>query len=168
MNKGVQSLTAQRLREVLDYDRDTGVFTWRVTRTFTALVGTVAGRVNPRGYVSIKIDGVTHLAHRLAWLHVHGSWPTATVDHRDTDKTNNRFLNLRDVVQRVNGENLRVANRDSKTGLLGVCFNKKAGKYQAAIKSHGRTRHLGLHATPELAHQAYLNAKRQVHEGNTL
>ena len=162
------SLTAARLRELLHYDPELGWFMWRVTRTFTAVAGAVAGRINPKGYVSIKINGYTYLAHRLAWLYVHGIWPDKDIDHWDTSESNNCFSNLREATPRLNNENRRVANRDNATGFLGVCFHKKAGKFQASIKVAGKHLHLGLYQTAELAHAAYITAKRREHAGCTL
>lgn len=90
-------LTADRLREVLAYDAQTGAFTWRVTQSNRAKAGNTAGSLHRQdGYVYIRVDGVLHKAHRLAWLHVHGAWPTAGVDHVNGDRGQNGIANLRE------------------------------------------------------------------------
>lgn len=63
-------ITATRLRELLNYDRETGVFTWRVFRGGSAKAGTRAGTLRSDGYRQIYIDCKLYLEHWLAWLHV--------------------------------------------------------------------------------------------------
>ena len=75
-----KALTAERLREVISYNADTGVFLNKVARR-RALIGAVSGRINRDGYRQIQIDGRIYSAHRLAWLYVHGSWPGGFIDH---------------------------------------------------------------------------------------
>lgn len=159
------TLTADRLREVLDYDQETGVFRWRSPSSNRVRVGAVAGRIN-RGRVEITIDRVSHQANRLAWLHVTGSWPSGDVDHMDGDRSNNTFRNLRDVSHQTNLQNARRARSDNKLGILGVC--RARGKYQAGIKLNGKFKFLGYFDTPEAAHSAYVAEKRQIHAGCTL
>ncbi len=159
-------LTQDRLRELLHYDPDTGVFTNRVKRSRKTIAGAVAGCLS-RGRVVIRLDGRLHLAHRLAWLYVHGRWPSMDVDHIDGNAQNNRLHNLRDVPHQVNIQNQRRARADNTVGLLGV--SKRGGKFLAQIadKDGGRPR-IGAFATPEEAHAAYLEAKRRLHEGCTI
>lgn len=90
-------LTPERLRELLEYDPETGKFTWLRNRAFKALGGTHAGYLNSNGYLRITVDDVSYAAHRLAWLYVHGRWPDKTIDHINRNKQDNRIANLRDV-----------------------------------------------------------------------
>lgn len=159
-------LTAERLRELLNYDPETGVFTWRVSRRATARPGSVAGTITPKGYRAIWI-GANYRAHRLAWLYVYGVWPTHEIDHIDGNRANNAIANLRDVTRSVNHENLRRARSDSAHGFLGVSPFK--GKWwKARITVNGKWQHLGTFKTPEEAHAAYLEAKRRLHVGCTI
>ena len=87
-------LEALRLRELLSYDPDTGLFRWSKNKG-SKDAGELAGCVSPKGYILIGIDGCLYLAHRLAWLYVHGEFPEKDIDHRDQDKSNNRICNLR-------------------------------------------------------------------------
>jgi len=162
-------LTAARLREVLGYDPETGVFTWRVFRSGRAVVGQQAARA-PRcnGYSTIFVDGYLYPAHRLAWLYVTGEWPVGLIDHKDGMKANNAFGNLRDVTHGVNLQNQRKARVDNTLGLLGVTHHPKNNKFQARITLDKKTQSLGYFKTPEEAHAAYLAAKRRLHEGCTI
>jgi len=66
----------------------------------------------------------------------------------------------------VNLQNIRRARSDNRSGLLGVARDKTG--FRAVIKVAGKQKYLGTFPTPELAHSAYLSAKRLLHEGNTL
>jgi hypothetical protein len=162
-----RDLTAQRLRELLHYDPDTGVFTWRASRG-RARRGAAAGMVNHHGYVEIGIDNIAHRAHRLAWLWVHGQWPAKHIDHINGDMRDNRLCNLRDVDRVINMQNMKRARVDNKSGLLGVCECKRSGRWIASIGFNGKQHRIGRFDTPELAHEAYLYAKRRLHQGGTL
>jgi len=160
MNK----LTATRLRELLKYDPDTGIFTsiiFRVNRR-----GGIAGRSRKDGYVDIGVDGNRYLAHRLAWLYMTDKWPEAEIDHKNGLLNDNRFDNLREATRSINSQNIRKARKDNKLGMLGV--SQRGEKFAAQIEVFGENIYLGLFATPEQAHLAYLNEKRKLHEGNTL
>jgi hypothetical protein len=98
-------LTANRLREVLDYNSETGVFTWRVALRPRMKIGTVAGWLDERGYRRVRIDARPYLAHRLAWLWMTGEWPSGRLDHRDGDPGNNCWSNLREAMQSQNSAN---------------------------------------------------------------
>jgi hypothetical protein len=164
--ENMNDLTAQHLRELLDYDPETGVFTWRVTKGPRAQAGAVAGSRRADGYLSIKIDGTHYKCHQLAWLHHYGKWPEGDVDHRNGGHADNWIDNLRDVPHAVNMQNRTAARTGSKTGLPGVTVYRK--RFVAQIMTAGKQKHLGVFDTPEEAHAAYVEAKRARHEGCTL
>jgi hypothetical protein len=157
-------VTAARLREVLNYDPETGIFTWRVRLKYSVPIGARAGSFPANGYCMIGIDGVHYRAHRLAWLYVYGEWPKNFIDHIDGNRLNNAIANLRDVSNKMNGHNTNVPRRGNKTGLLGV-LPYKNGKFTAQIGVNGKSNHLGVFDTAEEAHATYMAAKRYVHEG---
>jgi hypothetical protein len=72
------------------------------------------------------------------------------IDHIDNDKLNNNYLNLRITNQRENSN-----NRKNKSGLVGVNFHKKAGKYTSSIRLNGQKVYLGLFDNEYEAHLAY-------------
>lgn len=161
--------TADRVRSLLSYDELTGVFVWRVNvgRWGRIKAGTIAGN-RCDGYIQIGFDGRQFQAHQLAWLVKTGRWPSEEmeIDHRNTVRDDNRWDNLRELTRRGNTENKRAALRNNIVGLLGV--SPSLSKFQARIKVAGHMKYLGTFDTPELAHAAYVAAKRELHQGNTL
>lgn len=158
-------LSPGRVKELLRYDPDTGVFVWLVSG-HGVRAGDRAGTITKQGYVQLSIDGVRYRANRIAWLVMTGEWPGGIVDHRDGVRANNRWRNLRDTTHLVNMQNRTGPNCGSSTGLLGV--TRSRGKFQAQIQANGRDVFLGRHESPEEAHAAYLDAKRRLHEGCTI
>lgn len=158
-------LTAETLRALLEYDPETGVFKWRVSRKGPgAKAGGAAGWTRSDGYVSIKINGHKHWAHRLAWLYVYGAWPQHGIDHIDGNSRNNAIVNLRDVPHVVNLHNVR-RERSNKTSGLPKGVKRNGRGYAARITAHGKTLSLGQFATPQEARSAYEVAKAIYHEG---
>lgn len=162
------NLTAQTVRELLDYAPETGVLKWRVNRPPRGIAGSVAGCVMRNGYIAISFHGVRFYAHRLAWLHHTGEWPMNHIDHIDGNPLNNAIANLRDVSPKTNMQNLRRAMASSASGLMGASFDPKKGKWAACIKYLGKTLHLGRFDTAEEAHAVYIAAKRRLHAGCTI
>jgi hypothetical protein len=152
--------------ERLSYEPETGIFHWLVCPNNRVPVGSVAGFKHRTGYWFIKIDRKEYPTHRLAWLVVHGLWPRYEIDHIDGNPSNNAIANLRDVPHRTNVENRRTANSRSKSGFLGV--RQEGSRFVAYIGSHGRQYQIGSFSTPEEAHAAYVDVKRQLHVGCTL
>ena len=150
--------TLERLRELLDYDPDTGAFTWRVSKG-AAKAGSIAGSVNGDGYLYIMIDGRGYRAHRLAWLHVYGVWPANQIDHINCVRSDNRLENLREATQAENRRNIGMY-RNNTSGAKGVYFRKGAGNYQAYGRLNGKQHHLGYHDTLEAAERMHLAFER--------
>jgi len=161
----MKELTAERLRAVLRYDPETGLFT-RIAAGKGSRVGEIAGSLHKgTGYVRVSVDCQVFLAHRLAWLYMTGEWPAEEIDHKDGAKGDNRFANLRDVSRSINQQNKRTCRKDSATGILGVSPHR--GQFVAQIGSEGCIRRLGVFGDIESAHAAYLAAKREMHAGCT-
>jgi hypothetical protein len=157
-------LTQARLRELFHYDPDTGVFHWQVAKTgVPRRRNGLAGSVDA-GYVRIKVDGHQYRAHRLVWLYVHGVWPDGEIDHINRNRSDNRLCNLRDVSFTTNQQNQSLPTKNNKAGFLGV-HRAKGGRFVAQIECSGHNYYLGRFDTPELAHEAYVSAKRVLHKG---
>lgn len=158
-------ITQRDLKNILDYDPLTGIFTRKIPKLSRRTSG-IAGTLKPNGYIQISISRKCYLAHRLAWLWMTGSWPVE-VDHKNTVRSDNRWDNLRDATRSLNMQNQRTASRRSLTGLLGV--NKLPNnRFAANIEINGARHYLGSYGTPELAHAAYIEAKRSLHPGGTI
>jgi hypothetical protein len=160
-------LTVERAREFVNYDQDTGVFTWRVTRG-RAVKGAVVGWRDALGYIHTEIDGHRCLCHRLAWFMVYGTWPKIGIDHINGVADDNRISNLREAGQSINTQNLRCAQSNNRSGLLGAHWDEDNKKFQSKITAEGKEVFLGRFTTAEAAHAAYLIAKRQLHKGCTI
>lgn len=145
-------ITIEQLRKILQYDADTGLFTWIEPRQPTTKIGDLAGSIENTGYISIRLGGTSYLAHRLAWFYCFGEWPTAYIDHIDRDKTNNALDNLREASAHENQRN-RGINKNNTSGYIGVY--KHRNKWAAEIIIEGVKKYLGTFDTPEQAHLAY-------------
>ena len=162
-------LSAERLREVLDYAPETGFFTWkprletgRGAKIFNArYAGKRAGCPDAHGYIQIMVDRSNYKAHRLAWLWVHGVLPAdKEVDHRDRHPANNAISNL------------RLANRQQQacnTGARkpghpkGCHWSLRDKKWSAWIYVAGRKRSLGAFKRLEDAQAARAGAEAKYH-----
>ena len=136
-------LTHQRLLEVLHYNRKTGVFTWLLHRGPNARAGSVAGSLSTHGEIQIKIDGRLHLANRLAVYWVTGVWPEGKeVDHKDRNKQNNSWTNLRVCTSSQNSMNKGLIKTNT-SGAKGVVWYEKLGKWNAFVMINKKRKHLG-------------------------
>ena len=141
-------ITQSELKELLEYNPDTGVFTW-IKRN-----GNVAGTKNNAGYVCIRINKKIYKAHRLAYLYMTGKFPENFIDHINHIKDDNRWVNLRDATDSQNGAN-RAKCKNNTSGYKGVSWNKRDKKWESKIKYMSKTIHLGKYTTPEEASEAY-------------
>lgn len=137
-------ITQKELKSKLQYNPDTGVFTW-VKRNV------VAGSLNNTGYIHIKINQKAYLAHRLAWLYIYGEWPNI-IDHISGNKIDNKINNLRNVTHR---QNLQNSNNHRNGKLVGV--KKQNNKFQARITINKKQIYLGTYDTAPEAYEKYLN-----------
>ena len=143
MQNKTTTLTADRLREVLNYDPETGFFTWKVSNSHRRRVGDRAGCLKtPDGYRLIRIDGVLHRAHKLVWLYLTGSFPVLGLDHINRVKDDNRAVNLREANQAQQGQNLPMSSKNT-SGHRGVHWSNADEKWQAAIRIQGKKKYLG-------------------------
>lgn len=152
----MKRLTQKRLKEVLRYDRRTGIFTRRSD-------GTVVG--NPKGvsYLCVTIDGVKYRLNRLAFLYVTGRWPRHMIDHINLRKADNAWRNLREATRGQNRTNSK-RNANNLSGYKGVGWNGFAKKWIARIQSEGRRQFLGYFDTAIEAAAAYAEAAIAQHK----
>jgi len=155
------SMEQERLKQLLDYDPWTGNFKWREHRA-NVKAGQLAGHLTKMGYRTIRIDKKMYLAHRLAWLYTHGTWPTVHIDHVNGTPGDDRIINLRLATHSENMRN-RKDHSNNSSGFKGVSWHKGAKKWAAGIRIHGRRKHLGLFDAAEAAHLAYCEAAKALH-----
>lgn len=142
-----KSALAARLR----VDRRTGVLYWKNGPR----AGQVAGHPKGNGYLMVRFDGRSLLAHRVVFILVNGFDPFPLyVDHIDGDKSNNAPRNLRALTNADNVAHRTRLNRNNSSGHTGVHWSSAAGKWAAVVKRDYRTRHLGLFDSIEDAARA--------------
>lgn len=159
-------LSQKRLKELLHYEPETGVFTWRITRNSNAKAGFVAGNLDGRkcsGYVKISINYKLYAAHRLAWLYVHGDWPPEQIDHINRVRHDNRIENLRLANNQQNCQN-RSIRQDNKTGCPGITWRDDLCKWRVRIGVNGQRVNLGYFSDLNCAVAKYQEAKAQLHQ----
>lgn len=150
------TITAEYLRSILDYEPETGLFRWKTTRHGRVKVGQIAGNVNPKtGYVNIEIDGKPKKAHRLAILWMTGKWPERDVDHKNLIRHDNRWINIRAATEQQNGANRR-ALRNNSCGIKGVY--RVGSRWRASIRVDYKLIHLGYSGSKEGAAKLYSDA----------
>lgn len=151
-------MTLDELRAALHYDAVTGQFWWLVARGCRP-AGAPAGKTDPRtGYVYIGVYGETYLAHRLAWFWMFGEWPRDQIDHKNRDKSDNRWHNLRAATAVDNSQNVPARGK-----YKGVTWHKGAKRWMAQIRAQNTSHYLGLFDTAIEAHQAYASAAKKFH-----
>lgn len=157
-------LTAERLREVLRYDPATGRWKWLERTSNRVRVGDEAGCIDTfYGYRMIGVDGKIYLSANLAWLYMRGEWPPKKgVDHKDGNRLNDMWANLRSATPSEQQCNRGVQSNNS-SGYKGVHFHPQNEKWRARIAVNGRQVSLGLHDTPKQAHMAYVKAAKELH-----
>lgn len=154
-------LTAARLRELLEYNPETGIFTRRSQRG-RYKAGAPTGCLSPIGYLQIRVDQKLYYAHRLAWLYAHGLWPVDLIDHINGDKINNCLSNLREATPQQNNRNTGKRSHNT-SGFKGVYWDKERQKWGAAATVNGRFRSLGRYSTREEAYAAYVKFATELH-----
>jgi len=157
-----QTITQDRLKEVLDYDRHTGIFTWRVQQG-RARPGMRAGSRSHHGYRYVDVDGVRYSEHCLALLYAFNHWPDRQVDHRNGIRDDNRIYNLNTCQPHENQQN-RKKKDNTSSRYIGVSYSQRAKKWRASIRANGVNYELGYFYTEADARDAYLSAKKRLHE----
>jgi hypothetical protein len=148
------------LRDLLDYDPETGLLTWR-TRTedhfpegerfgsddrMRMWNGRFSGKPafshrSTNGYLQGVLLGVGYRAHRIIWKLVHGAEPD-TIDHINGDPADNRLCNLRSVSMADNLKN-QCRPKTNTSGVAGVRYDKRLNRWRAKIGDH----YLGIFRT---------------------
>lgn len=125
-----EEITQELLLRLFKYDPDTGLVTRKLRTSNEYLVGTVVGTKKPP--VSTSISGKKYLLHRLIWVMQTGKWPDNVIDHINGDSTDNRWINLRDVPQRINARNSAIP-QSNKSGVIGVSWDSRTKSWRAQI-----------------------------------
>lgn len=137
-------MAQQLLKEILDYDPNTGEFRWKVNKGTRAIAGSIAGNININGYRVIWIDRKLYKAHRLAWLYHYGTHPIDQIDHKNGIRADNGIDNLRQVTNQQNQQNVK-RRKHNTSGITGVHWDTKSKKWRAKIMHKNKSINLGLY-----------------------
>lgn len=149
-------LTAERAREVFEYNPETGSLAWR-KQVGSRRSGSVAGNIQTKGYLRLCVDGRYYLLHRVAWLITHGEWPQDQIDHINGDRLDNRIANLRLATASQNCGNTGTS-KNNTSGFKGVSWSARARRWVSSIRVAGRRHWLGYFPSREAAAEAYAAA----------
>lgn len=155
-------ISQAELMSRLSYDPSTGLFRHLPLGIQGIKAGSVAGSLHIAGYTQIRLKGKTYLAHRLAWLYVHGEWPSRVIDHINGERQDNRLENLRAATYAENVHNMTCPSR-SNSGHAGVSWHKDSKRWRAYIALNRKYIHLGHFLTVEEAITARNAAKKRFH-----
>lgn len=150
---------AEVLRERFFYDAGTGVLHDLAGSKMRARGAAVGFVEQGSGYLRTDMPEGRFFVHRIIWKLVTGAEPPRVIDHKDTDRTNNRFKNLREADDHLNGGNQR-PHSDAASPLKGV-FRHSSGSWTSQICVRRKRYHLGYFNTPEEAHAAYCAAAKK-------
>ena len=154
-------ITQERLKELLNYNPETGIFTWAVNRSKKILAGIPAGTISD-GYVRIVVDYKAYQAHRLAWLYMTGSFPSLQIDHKDNIKNNNSWNNLRQATNSQNKINSNPSSRNT-SGIKGVSYSALTNKWVAQCSVNGKVKRIGGYDNIKDAQIAYESYAKKHH-----
>jgi hypothetical protein len=179
-------LTQLRLRELLVYEPETGVFWWRVQSNVAngptlgvrrRWANQRAGALTVQGYYIINVDGERFRAARLAWLYMTGLWPDEHIDHIDGNSADDSWLNLRQATRSENMANAKLLRTNNVSGARGVYWNKRRSKWHARVSFQNCHYHCGYFDSFEEAvkardakavqlHGAFaqLNSSQEIHK----
>jgi len=156
-------ITQNELKQALNYDPTTGLFTWKVSNSRRVKVGSVAGCLKVHGYITININNKRYYAHRLAFLYMTGNFPENEIDHINIIRNDNRWFNLREATSTQNAHNSSKPSHNT-SGFKGVSKHKASGKYEASIKVNNKKKFLGLYDSVEEAFDVRNHAAIHLHK----
>ena len=154
-------ITYLEINEKFDYDPETGLIHKKSQRSCDVQKGNIAGCIRPDGYIVVSFKGKKLLSHRVAWILMTGKWPEQLIDHKNSIRSDNRWLNLRAANHSQNGANSQKRSIN-KSGFKGVYLHY-SGKWHAQIKKDGKVSHIGAFNTPSEASLAYEKTAAIIH-----
>ncbi len=144
-------LTQEELKQILDYNPETGIWIWKVVKSRRVKIGEKAGTIHPSGYRHIIINGKNYSSSRLAFFYMTGRWPNPEIDHKNRIRNDDRWENLREATSNINNFNKKkIGNQNLPKGV-----SKHQNKFQAQVQINGKRYYLGIYDTPEEASRTY-------------
>ena len=154
-------ITHEELLELLDYDKNTGIFRWKKANNKKIKIGSIAGHKGKNGFGRIKIGNGVYDIHRLAWFYVNAKLPTGFIFHINGIKTDNRISNLIEAPYSNYFGNIK--NKKNN-----IYYNKRYKKWHSTIMIYGNNIYLGQFDTEQEAKNAVTNYKLKLEESGIL
>jgi len=155
-------LNQELLKELVDYNPDTGVFAWKKIRRGVSCNKKV-GTVKPNGYIVVLINRKLYRLHRLAWLYMTGKWPDNEIDHINGNRADNRFCNIRQATKAENNWNKKV-RKDSTTGIKNVLYYPNYQTYYVKITANNVSHSFGPFKTKDEAASVAKEKRIEIHK----
>lgn len=152
--------SAERLRELFSYEKESGQLRW-VTRKKGVNADMIAGAPS-RGYVVVRVDRVLFLAHRIIWKLVTGEEPVDQIDHEDLNRSNNRWSNLRQASNSQNMMNAGISSANT-SGIKGVFWDASCNRWRVRIKLNRKNHYIGIFKEFDDAAHAMNIARERLH-----
>jgi hypothetical protein len=127
--------TQEELLRYFDYNPETGKVYWKVSKG-NIKAGTEVKTPHNTGYISVQVDGISYLLHRVIWCMIYGEFPSVLIDHENLNRKDNRLKNLRLATGANNCQNAGL-RKDNTSGVKGVSWHKRIGKWQARVQLNG-------------------------------
>ena len=150
----------EHIKDILSYNRETGIFTWIQPTYRRGKPGDIAGCINSSGYWRIPYMGRYYMAHRLAWFFEYGEWPEGPLDHINRDRLDNRISNLRKATTADNVRNAK--NKGARTGVKGVV--KNGNRFYGRVHFNYKSCNAGSYGTLEEAESAVKKLREKLHK----
>lgn len=154
--------TLNRLKELFSYNHTTGIFIRKISCNRVPK-GNVTGSDAASGHLTMAVDGISYLCHRIAWKYVYGSDPEGCIDHINGDGSDNRICNLRIANKSQNACNSKLRS-DNASGFKGVHFDKKNNMWMATIEMNGKSTYLGRSKNIDAANIMATEARKTLHK----
>lgn len=155
-------ITQELVKKLFKYDPKEGILRWNYRKQGSRL-GRIAGYFSKgSGHYYTSIGHVGYYTHIIIWLYMTGEWPTILIDHKDGNKINNKWENLRLATKSQNGMNAKL-RVDNTSGCKGVYRHKPSGKWHVRIHANNVAYSLGYFATYEEAVAARREAEIKYH-----
>lgn len=155
-----EALSYEELTSNLDYNINTGAFTWKISASNRAPIGSAAGTLKTDKNLVIKINKRVYYAHRLAWFYVYKEWPKGIIDHIDRNPQNNAISNLRDTTNSLNQHNIN-PKINNTSGYTGVYYSERQRRWKAQIIVNRKVIYLGCFIEKKFAIKARKEAEKQ-------
>ncbi len=129
-------LTFSEANTLFSYDPETGIVTRKISRSNAVRIGSVVGSLHHDGYLTVWVGDRSYMLHRVIWLMQTGEWPPHELDHKNGCRAENRWDNLRCATKTQNMHNRKTPN-NNKSGVMGVYWYARIGKWRAQINVNG-------------------------------